>query len=200
MSVVATPIGSVCVGIFDGPHATPKLEESGKAIFLGIREITANGRLDLTAARWVVESDYEKWTRRVIPQKGDIVFTYEATLHRYARIPEGLQCCLGRRTALIRPDPQKVNPDYLFQHLLSPAWRAVIEANIITGATVDRIPLSKFPEFEVLLPPRSEQDEIASVLTAYDKLIYNLDAQREKLSKAKALMLPLLMGDMPQNN
>ena len=163
-------------------------------MFLGIREITSDGHLDLSEARWVAERDYEKWTRRVVPQAGDIVFTYEATLHRYARIPQELDCCLGRRTALIRPDPQRVNPDFLFQYLFSPAWRAQVESNVISGATVNRIPLSKFPAFEVMLPPRGEQDKIAATLTAYDKLISNISMQREKLTKAKGLMLPLLMG------
>ena len=194
MIVEPRTIGSLCIGIFDGPHATPTLFDEGKAVFLGIREITADGTLDLSSARWVTQNDYEKWTRRVIPEDGDIVFTYEATLHRYARIPAGLVCCLGRRTALIRPDPEEVNPDYLFQYLFSPTWRAQVEANVISGATVNRIPLSKFPDFEVMLPSRPEQDEIASTLTAYDKLISNVSNQREKLAKAKALMLPFLMN------
>lgn len=194
MSAEPKAIGSLCIGIFDGPHATPKLFDNGKAVFLGIREITADGNLDLSNARWVAENDYERWTRRVIPQEGDIVFTYEATLHRYARIPSELVCCLGRRTALIRPDPEQVNPDYLFQYLFSPTWRAQVEANVISGATVNRIPLTKFPEFQVMLPSRPEQDEIASTLTVYDKLISNVSMQREKLTKAKALMLPFLMN------
>ena len=189
-----TPIGELCTGIFDGPHATPELFDEGKAVFLGISEITADGHLDLSEARWVAEKDYEKWTRRVVPKEGDIVFTYEATLHRYARIPNELSCCLGRRTALIRPDPDRVNPDFLFQYLFSPAWRAQVESNVISGATVNRIPLAKFPEFEVMLPSRPDQDQIAATLTAYDKLIFNVSLQREKLTKAKALMLPLLMG------
>jgi len=45
-----------------------------------------------------------------------------------------------------------------------------------------------------MLPPRGEQDKIAATLTAYDKLISNISMQREKLTKAKGLMLPLLMG------
>jgi type I restriction enzyme S subunit len=40
--------------------------------------------------------------RRVLPRPGDIVFTYEATLNRYAIIPEGFRARLGRRLALIR--------------------------------------------------------------------------------------------------
>jgi type I restriction enzyme S subunit len=85
----------------------------------------------------------------VIPQPGDIVFTYEATLHRYAIIPAGFRGCLGRRTALIRPDVDAVNPRFLSYYFFSEAWRKTIEGNILSGATVDRIPLTRFPSLAI---------------------------------------------------
>ncbi|WP_295388858.1 restriction endonuclease subunit S [uncultured Thiodictyon sp.] len=181
-------------GIFDGPHATPALHLQGVAVFLGIREITADGHIELSEARWVSEADYPKWTKRVTPEGGDIVFTYEATLNRYALIPDGLRCCLGRRTALIRPNPEKVNPRFLFHHLFSPEWRSQIDANVVAGATVDRISLKKFPAFQVKLPPREVQDSIADTLSTYDELIENLGRQRRCLKAAKELLLPKLMS------
>lgn len=54
---------------------------------------------------------------------------------------------------------------------IAPRWRAQIEANTLTGATVDRIPLTTFPDFEVLVPELQEQIRIAEVLSAYDDLI-----------------------------
>jgi len=79
----------------------------------------------------------------------DVVFSYEATLHRYAILPEGFHGCLGRRMALVRPDQGKIIPRFLHYYFMSSGWRAVVEANIINGATVDRIPIKKFPDFEV---------------------------------------------------
>ncbi len=69
--------------------------------------------MDLSDIRHISEDDYPKWTKRVVPRKNDIVFSYEATLHRYAIIPDGFRGCLGRRMALIRPDKTKVNPGFL---------------------------------------------------------------------------------------
>jgi type I restriction enzyme S subunit len=89
------PIESLWLGLYDGPHATPKPSGEGP-IFLGIGNITEDGRLDLTDIRHA-EEDFGNWTKRVVPQAGDIVFTYEATLNRYALIPEGFRGCLGRR-------------------------------------------------------------------------------------------------------
>lgn len=166
------PIKDYCLGIYDGPHATPKEADDG-AVFLGIKNITDDGALDLSEIRHVSEEDYPRWTRRVTPLAGDVVFTYEATLHRYAIIPDGFRGCLGRRVALVRPDPDQADSRYLLYFFLSHAWRQVIEANIITGATVDRVPLEKFPLFPAALPWLHVQRRIAHILSAYDDLIEN---------------------------
>jgi len=171
MTLSVKTIREVSIGVYDGPHATPELHNEGAAVFLGIPNLLPDGRIDVTAARWVAERDLSKWTRRVTPQANDIVFTYEATLNRYAIIPEGFKCCLGRRTALIRPDPSRIDHRYLFYYFFSPRWRAQIEANTLTGATVDRIPLTTFPEFEILVPEMQEQRRVAEMLSAYDDLI-----------------------------
>jgi len=166
------PIKDYCLGIYDGPHATPKEADDGP-VFLGIKNITDDGALDLAEIRHVSEEEYPRWTRRVTPQAGDVVLTYEATLHRYAIIPEGFRGCLGRRVALVRPDPEQADSRYLLYYFLSRGWRQVIESNVITGATVDRVPLEKLPSFPAALPRLRVQQQIADVLSAYDDLIEN---------------------------
>lgn len=78
-------IDALYLGLYDGPHATPKPSDSGP-IFLGIGNITPEGQLDLSDVRHIAEEDYSAWTKRVVPQSGDIVFTYEATLNLYASV------------------------------------------------------------------------------------------------------------------
>lgn len=171
MSDSVRTIRDIAIGVYDGPHATPELHEEGAAVFLGIPNISADGRIDLATARWVADRDLPRWNRRVTPQANDIVFTYEATLNRYAIIPDGMSFTLGRRTALIRPDPEKIDYRYLFYYFFAPRWRAQIEAKTMTGATVDRIPLTNFPGFEIFVPSLGEQRRISAVLFAYDDLI-----------------------------
>ncbi len=166
------PIKEYCIGIYDGPHATPR-ESADGPVFLGIKNLTEDGRIDLSEIRHVSEEEFPKWTRRVTPQRGDVVFTYEATLHRYAMIPEGFRGCLGRRIALVRPDINKVDHRFLLYYFLSHSWRNIVEANVITGATVDRVPLERFPDFPASLPTLPVQHRIADILSAYDDLIEN---------------------------
>ena len=166
------PIKDLYEGLYDGPHATPKLSDSGP-VFLGIKNVTDDGRLDLTEIRHIAEDDYAAWTRRVQPRENDLVFTYEATLNRYAIVPAGFRGCLGRRMALIRTDPQKVDVRFLLYYFFTAEWRAVIRRNMLTGATVDRIPLTTFPDFPVRVPTLPIQRRIAGILSAYDELIEN---------------------------
>ena len=187
MSTFVGPIKEVSLGIYDGPHATPPKADSGP-IFLGIKNVTAQGRFDPSEIRHVSEELYPRWTRRVTPQANDIVFSYEATLHRYVLIPEGFRGCLGRRMALIRPDTEKVVPRFLHYYFLCSHWRSVVESNVIRGATVDRIPITRFPDFEVRIPDIGTQRRIASILSAYDDLIEN-NRQRIQLLEQAARLL-----------
>lgn len=174
-------IKDICTGIYDGPHATPPLSDTG-AIFLGISNFN-NGRLDFSDIRYISEDDLPKWTKRVIPQKNDIVFSYEATLNLYAIIPEGFRGCLGRRMALLRVDETKADYKFLYYYFYSDTWRATVNENIVLGATVDRIPLIKFPDFPVELPPLETQHRIADILSAYDDLIENNQKQIKLLEE-----------------
>ena len=175
-------IKSVCKGIYDGPHATPPVSDTG-AIFLGISNFS-NGRLDLSDIRFISENDLPRWTKRVTPQASDIVFSYEATLNLYAVIPDGFRGCLGRRMALIRVDEKKVYYKFLYYYFYSDAWRVVIQENTVLGATVDRIPLVKFPDFLIDLPPLVTQHRIADILSAYDNLIENNQKEIKLLEEA----------------
>ena len=180
------PIESLCIGIYDGPHATPPRSDAG-GVFLGISNFS-NGRLDLSNIRYISEDDLPKWTKRVTPKAHDIVFSYEATLNLYAIIPEGFYGCLGRRMALVRPDESKVDYRFLYYYMYSSQWREEIERHKVNGSTVDRIPLISFPSFTVNLPSMATQKYIAEVLSVLDdkikhnnKINDNLEHQAELL-------------------
>jgi type I restriction enzyme, S subunit len=181
------PIKNLYVGLYDGPHATPKPSSNGP-VFLGIKNIMEDGKLDLSQIRNISEDDFPKWTKRILPTEGDIVFSYEATLNLYAMIPKGFRGCLGRRLALIRPDTEIVDPIFLYYSFFGEEWRNTISKNLISGATVDRIPLINFPNFEVSIPLLSIQRKIASVLSNYDDLIENNTRRIEILEQMAKLV------------
>ncbi|EGR4209218.1 restriction endonuclease subunit S [Vibrio cholerae] len=155
--------------IFDGPHATPKKIENGP-YFLSISSLE-DGRLDLSKSAHVSEEQFVKWTKRVTPQKGDLLFSYETRLGEAALMPEGVRACLGRRMGLLRPKLDKVIPEYLLYAYISPFFQQVIKANTIVGATVDRISLSEMKDFPIRIPNLSEQKAACLLLSTIDKKI-----------------------------
>jgi type I restriction enzyme S subunit len=187
------PISTLYAGLYDGPHATPKPSESGP-IFLGIQNVTERGDLDLSSIRHIAEPDFTKWTRRVLPTPGDIVFTYEATLHRYGMIREGFRGCLGRRLALIRPDLERVDPYFLLYSLLDEEWRREVTSKIISGATVDRVPLTNFPRFQLCVPTLAVQREIGASIRACEELADNCSRRNGILRTTRDLLLPRLIS------
>jgi hypothetical protein len=132
----AIPIGEVAE-VFDGPHATPKTVEVGP-IFLGISALQ-DGKINLGETRHVTPEDFKRWTRRVRPQADDVVFSYETRLGQAAIIPSGIDCCLGRRMALVRTDRKLLDPHFLVYQYISPSFRAFLSSRTVRGATVDRI-------------------------------------------------------------
>lgn len=188
-------VQDVIEALFDGPHATPPESKTG-SVFLGIRNFKP-ASLDLTDVRRISDEDWPRWTKRVTPRTGDIVFTYEATLGYFGMIPSGLRCCLGRRTALIRPSPGNNNRYFLFHWFTAPVFQGFLQAHKNPGSTVDRILLSDFPGYPVLAAPPLlivRFESLASPL--WDRIHAGL-AEIATLTELRDLLLPkLLSGEL----
>ena len=72
----------------------------------------------------------------------------------------------------------------MYYYFFSEEWRSTVSSHIITGATVDRIPIAKFPKFIISLPPMEKQHKIANILSNYDDLIVNNKKQIKLLEEA----------------
>jgi type I restriction enzyme S subunit len=181
----ATTLGHL-VDIFDGPHATPKKTPSGP-LFLGISNLS-QGRLDLGSTEHLSEEAFKKWTRRVTPSPGDVVFSYETRLGEVALIPDGLRCCLGRRMGLLRPKKGRIDSRFLLYAYLGPEFQETLRQRTVHGSTVDRIPLIEMPGFPIRVPGVDEQRAIAHVLgTLDDKIELNRRMNETLESMARAL-------------
>lgn len=168
--------------VYDGPHATPKRVKSGP-VYLGIKAISADGKLMENEFTHLSEEDYLIWTKRVTPNEGDIVFSYEATLGRYAIIPKDFRGSLGRRLAIVRVKDDMVNPMWLYYFFRSKEWTRFIENHTIVGSTVNRISIDEFPTYKVPIPSRTTQDSTVRILKAIDQKIDLNNKTNQKLEK-----------------
>jgi type I restriction enzyme S subunit len=178
--------------LFDGPHATPTRRSEGP-YFLNISSLKS-GRLDLTESDHVSESDFSNWTRRVTPQAGDLLFSYETRIGQAALMPDDVRACLGRRMALLRPDQARVDPVFLLHFYLSPAFQRTIERNTIHGATVPRIGLATMGDWEVEIPALQEQHAIAGALGSLHEDVVQSERESARLESVRDELLPLLMS------
>ncbi|OWV14945.1 hypothetical protein B7992_06475 [Fibrobacter sp. UWH1] len=173
--------------IFDGPHATPRKTESGP-IYLGVDAITEDCKINPSEFAYLSENDYKIWTKRVVPQHKDIVFSYEATLGRYAIIPEDFYGCLGRRLGLVRIIDDRVDYKWLYYFFQSPQWTNFIKSHTIKGSTVNRISVDEMPSYEIPCVAMSEQKKIAAALSALDdKIALNKKMNQKLEAMAKRL-------------
>ncbi|MFJ7629658.1 restriction endonuclease subunit S [Streptomyces sp. NPDC097595] len=183
--------------VFDGPHATPKKTAAGPW-FLSISSLVG-GRLVLEESAHLSEADYGRWTSRVTPQAGDVLFSYETRLGEAALMPPGVRACLGRRMGLLRPKRNLVRPDFLLYAYMGPEFQRVIAERAVYGATVDRIPLVELPKWPIRVPALGEQQAIAEVLGALDdKIALNEQTRSTLLDLASAHFAAVIGGSHPE--
>lgn len=113
------------------------------------------GRISLDAAKPVTLATFESWTRRAVPQPGDLIFSREAPMGEVGEVPSGVHVCLGQRTVLLQLRHDLVNQRYLKHSLMSPGAQRWISDNSagttvlhLNVADVRRIPLGVLPSLE----------------------------------------------------
>jgi type I restriction enzyme S subunit len=98
----------------------------------------------------------------------------------------------------LRPDPKKLDRQYLTYYLRSPEFVTSI-SNEVAGAKMPRVTMKVFWDHEIPLPPLAEQKRIAAILDAADALRAK---RREALAQLDALIQSsflTLFGDPVSN-
>ncbi len=146
-----------------------------------------NGYVDAENVRYVTEETYKRWTRRLIPKRGDIILTREAPLGGVGKIRTDDAVFLGQRLYHFRPNSKKLDADFLLYSLLGDDLQSQIHG-YGSGSTVEHMRLEDIPCLEFDVPPLPVQQRIAGILSAYDELIEN-SQRRIKLLESMARAL-----------
>lgn len=162
-------LDDVCNGIFDCPHSTPKLIETGPYVVRTQDIITGVFRADL--AGQVSEETYSERTSRAVPRRGDLLYSREGTYFGIAaEVPPNTRVCLGQRMVLIRPANGVINFSYL-RYWLNSTIMATHIHGYRDGSVAERLNLPTIRGLPVLLPPLPEQKRIAHILGTLDEKI-----------------------------
>jgi len=130
------------------------------------------GFIDIKAVRHVTKETFEKWTRRSRPKFGDVILTREAPVGEVGRctFSDDENIFLGQRLFQYRPDPSKLDWNFLTYVLQSPEVQGRLHGRSF-GATVPHVKVGDAENLPIPCPPLDEQIRIGSTLAAYDDLI-----------------------------
>jgi type I restriction enzyme, S subunit len=87
----------------------------------------------------------------------------------------------------VRLDKHRVNPRFFYYYFRSPQGRGLVRS-IVSGTNVKGIRGSELKKLPVATPPKTTQDNIASILSLYDALIDNNQRRTTILQNAARLL------------
>ncbi|MBY0245623.1 MAG: restriction endonuclease subunit S [Sphingobacteriaceae bacterium] len=184
-------LDSLCELIVDCEHKTAPIQERG---IPSIRTPNiGKGVLILDNVNRVSEQTYREWTRRAIPQGGDLILAREAPAGNIAIIPDNMNVCLGQRTVLIRTIKNRIIPKFLAYLILSNNVQRKLLSHS-TGATVTHINMKDIRAFKIFdLNQLSEQQKIVQQLEALSAETKQLEAiYQQKLIELEDLKKSIL--------
>jgi type I restriction enzyme S subunit len=171
--------------IFDCPHSTPLLTDSGA--YLVRTQDVRSGTLDLNTLAHVSEETYLARVKRATPMFGDLLYSREGTYFGSAAlVPSDAKVCLGQRMVHIRPDQSNVDHVFLKYWLNSPVMARHI-SGLRDGTVAERLNVSTIRRLPVAFPDLRSQIEISSTLQALDdriNLLHQTNTTLEGIARA----------------
>ncbi len=167
---VFKPLNDICELIVDCEHKTAPTQEIG---YPSIRTPNiGKGELILNNVNRVSKKVYKEWTKRAIPQSGDLILAREAPAGNIAVIPENISVCLGQRTVLIRPKEDIFIPKYLAYLVLS----RDVQKSLLShsqGVTVGHINMRDIRAFKIYNLPSLEKQK--NIVSKINSILYEIN-------------------------
>lgn len=170
--------------ITDCHHSTPLYLDEGKLVIRNFN--IKDGRMVLDKPSFTDEEHFNQRVARSVPVPGDLIITREAPMGEVCVIPEGVECCLGQRMVLIKPDLEKVNNKYLLYSLMSEYVQNQINKSNGTGSIVSNLRIPVLKDLKIPYYDLVDQQKIAKVLSDLDakiELNNKINAELEAMAK-----------------
>lgn len=183
----------LCYSVTDCSHSTPKWTNAGKIVIRN--QNIRNGRLDISSVSYTTQEDYDKRIKRALPNAGDIIITREAPMGEVCMIPDDLECCLGQRMVLLKPNRDLVDNNYLLYALMSPYVQNQISWSEGTGTTVSNLRIPHLEKLQIPIFELKKQRKIAKLLANLDKKIEVNNEMNDNLQQQAFALFDNLMVD-----
>jgi type I restriction enzyme S subunit len=179
--------------INDGTHKTPTYVDSGVP-FLRVTDIK-EGAINLKNAKYITRKEHNELIKRCRPERGDILYSKNGTIGVARLVDWDWEFSVFVSLALIKiKDREYTSPDFLNIVLASCLIDNQIRNRTKQG-TVSNLHLEEIREFDIPVPPASEQRDIVKICHALDRELSVEDAKLTTLLTLKrGLMNDLLSG------
>ncbi|WP_136678540.1 restriction endonuclease subunit S [Neptunomonas sp. XY-337] len=166
-------VKDVCESVIDCVNKTAPVVDYETPYRMIRTSNVKNGVIDTENVRYVEKDVFEKWTRRAVPQVGDVVLTREAPLGDVGMLTKfGQNIFLGQRLMQYRADPEKLDGHFLLYALQESYMQGQLKA-AGSGSTVEHVRVGDAENLKIRLPDLDTQKELSSILRTYDNLIEN---------------------------
>lgn len=171
----------LAVKITDGAHHSPKDFKNGFPM-LSVKDMRENG-FDFKNCKRISEEDFDKLiSSGCKPEIDDILIAKDGSVLKHIfRVKEEPNYVLLSSIAIVRPNKDIVEPEFLAYSIKNPVTKELILNNYLGGTGVPRIVLKDFKKIDFDLPPLPKQKAIASVLSSLDDKIDLLHQQNQTL-------------------
>jgi len=177
---------------FRGYTTEDLVEETEGAITIGATHITSNGLIDLSAPIYISWNKYYE-SPEIMVELGDLIIVQRgSTVGKVGVVITDFgKSTINPSVVLIRPN-KRIDTQYLFFYIISDLISKTV--SLLTSSTaIPMISQEQIENFEILLPPISEQQRIVEYLKAkteaIDKLIKNISTQIEKLQELRKIKI-----------
>ena len=172
----------VCISIADGDHQPPPKSDSGIP-FVTISNITSTNKFDFKNTMFVPQEYYDRLDDKRKARTGDILYSVVGSFGIPVFISEDTKFVFQSDIAILRPDKEKIIPEFLFYTMLSREFYMKADA-VALGAAQKTISLSSLRNMEIEVPSYEIQKKIVNILKPYDDLIENRQKQIKLLEEA----------------
>lgn len=151
----------ICILITDGSHFTPNYVSDGVP-FLSVKDVREKG-ISFANTRFISTSEHTELIKRCHPKKGDVLYTKVGTTGIAKAIDFDKEFSIFVSLALLRPNPDKVWPEYLEYALNSPIGREQAQ-NMTQGIGNQNLVLEDLENIELPIAPPDLQLDIVKKL------------------------------------
>ena len=185
-------LGSLARKISDGVHAKPEYTETGRP-FLSVVNIN-KGIINFEGCKFVSEEAYQKMIKSTHPERGDILYTkVGATYGIPAYVDTDTEFCLYVSVCLIKPRHDEIDSKFLAISMSMPYIKCQADSRI-KGIGVPDLHLNQINEFDILCPPRSEQEAFVGFVAHMDKSKLMIQQSLEKMETLKKALMQQYFG------